>query len=172
MDAERDLALGLEARHVGGDEIAAAGAGGVRQREEAGEDRRRGMTAYRVVAIVVVERVGSRAIDERRVKRRHAPLAAEHEARARPGAEHVLDDARQLLARPGERHAHRVEYANLGPMHGLGRQVFVADGVDTFRELLSKCHWISWQRSVISRHSAFRPICFTSLLYLAISERI
>src|SRR5262249_29424012 len=136
VHAYRDLALGLEAGHVGGDEVAAGRADGIRQREEPGQDRRRRVAADGVVAVVEVERVGGGAVDERRVERGDALAAAEYQARSGAGAEgeHAFRDGRGFFPRAGKRHADEVEDADLRPVDGLRRQVFIAQGVDAFRE--------------------------------------
>ena len=82
VDAERDLALGFEAGDIGRDEVAAAGAGLSREREQRRQDRRRRMAAQGVVAVVEVERVRGGAVDQRRIERVGAVGGAEHEARA------------------------------------------------------------------------------------------
>src|SRR5208282_5852536 len=130
IDAERDLAFGFEAGDIRGDEVTAACASLLRQREERGQDRRRGMAAERVVAVVEIERVRRGAVDERGIEHAQALAAAERQRRPWRRGEGLCNDLRRSVAAAGERHADGVEYADLGPVDGLGRQVFVARGAD------------------------------------------
>ncbi len=63
VDRARELAFGLDAGRIGGDEGLAGYARG--ERPQRRQDRRRRMTAKRVAAIVEVERVRRRTIDQR-----------------------------------------------------------------------------------------------------------
>ena len=127
MHGERDLGLDLEPCHVCREKIAAAGARFVCEREEGGEDRHRGMPAKRVVAVVEIERMRRRAVDERGVKGADTPLHAEQRGAAGCGrAERLQRKARGRLAAAGERHAEVVENADLCPMHCLRRQLVEA----------------------------------------------
>jgi hypothetical protein len=66
VDRARELALGLDAGRIGGDEGLTGIAG--RERPQRRQDRRRRMAAERVAAIVEIERVRRRAVDERSVR--------------------------------------------------------------------------------------------------------
>ena len=41
---------------------------------------------------------------------------------------------RRVLVAAGQRYTDRIEHADLGPMHGVLREVFVFDGGDALRE--------------------------------------
>src|SRR5262249_59909256 len=113
VDAEPELALGLEAGDEGGDEGAARSLALVGEREEGRQDRRRRVTAQRVVHVVEVERVGGNAVGKRGIERAGALGGAEHEARP-AGAGEAAHGLRAWLAAAREGHPHTVAAAALG----------------------------------------------------------
>ena len=105
----------------------------VGEREQRRQHRHRGVAAERVAAVVEVERVGRRAVDERRIGDGEACRGAEHQRRAGRGGD-PPHDARARLDRAGERHPDGVEDADLRPFHrGVGQPV-VAQRADALGE--------------------------------------
>src|SRR5579864_8844312 len=78
MDAAGDPRLGLEAGDIGRDEGLAVAILLVREREDRRQDRRRGMPAQRVADIVEIERMRGGTVDQRRIERAGAAVAAEN----------------------------------------------------------------------------------------------
>ena len=129
----------LETRDIGIEEIPSAhrhavGPQLVGEREQGGQDRRGGMAAHRVGAVVEIERVGGRAVDQRGVERSHAPVRAEHQGRAGRGA----DLERHLCAglwEARQRDADEIEHAHLRPVDRLRWQVGILHGADAVCDL-------------------------------------
>ena len=116
VDRERELGLHLEAGDVRDDEVAAAAAELVGQREQRGEHRRRRMAAERVVAVVEVEHVRRGAVHQRGIERADAARAAEQQRGTRREVERARDELRRRLAAAGQRDADGVEDADLRPL--------------------------------------------------------
>ena len=142
VHAQPELALGLEAGDVGGDEIAAARAGVVGERDQRRQDGRGRMAADRVVAVVEIERVRGGAVHQRGVERADTRRGAEHERGpgARVAQEDVPRDTRRVLARARQGHADVVEDADLRPMNCRWRQFIIGERIDTFREFECEGH--------------------------------
>jgi hypothetical protein len=140
VDAAADPRLRLEPGDISGDEIAAAAILRLGHRKDRRQDRRRGVPAQRIADIVEIERVRRGAVDERRVERAGAPVAAKDQAGARRAAQRVGDDARAILMGAREGDADRVEDGRLRPMDRLARQRVVADGDDLLGDLFDQCH--------------------------------
>ena len=142
MDAARDPRLGLEPGDIGGDERLSVAILAVGQREDRRQDRRRGVAAQRIADVIEIERVRRGAVDQRRVERAGAAIAAEDEARTMPAADRqrFLDDPRAIFVRPGQRHADGVEDRRLRPEDGLTGQAVAADRDDLLGDLFEQGH--------------------------------
>ncbi len=92
------------------------------------------MAAEGVIAVVVVERVGSGPVDQRRIERVDALVAAEYDRRPWCGSERSDDDLRGRVAASRERDADSIEDADLGPVHRVLGQILIAHRVDALGE--------------------------------------
>ena len=128
-DRHADPATGLVAGDKGGDDIAAGAAALFGERQEAGQDRHRGVPRHRQVDVVVIERVADRAVDEGGRQHRQPRLVADHPGlrRAARVGHLVEQDGDQRIVGPGERHPVIIEHAlpRQRP-HRLGQRI-VAD---------------------------------------------
>src|SRR5262245_16384779 len=103
------------------------------------------MAAERVAAIVEIERVRGRAVDERGRERVDALTAAKDQGRALPRgpAQGARDDRGRVLLGARERDPDRIEDAFLGGHDRLARQRLERHLSDPIRERTKK-HALSW----------------------------
>ena len=193
VHAQRELALGLEAGDVGGDEIAAARADVVREREQRRQDRRRRMAADRVVAVVEIERVRGGAVHERGVERADARrVAAEHERGPGAALRSRMSRGIRVVSSPRPRGSRRRSRGcrpspNELPLAAVHRSrsalmrfasssakvmgvLLIRDAIHESLTRESKIH-LEYLPPGHCRHSSLSPSCFTSLPYLATSLR-
>src|SRR6476469_9234523 len=134
IDAERDFAFRLESRDVSGNEVASGRAVLFAQCEERRYERCRRMTAQRVVAVIEVERVRGRAIDEGSVERADPLVGAEYGGRPTSRSKRAGDDLRRRILTARQRHADGIEYADFRPVNRGRRQVGVLEGCNAIGE--------------------------------------
>src|SRR5262249_39598113 len=82
------------------------------------------------------------AVDQRRIKRADAPVAAKDQAIAMRAAhrQRLLDDPGTLLTGAGQCHPDRVKDRRLGPFDGLLWQIVVANRDDLLGNLFDQGH--------------------------------
>ena len=154
IHAHRNLAFDLKAGDVGGEQIAAAGADFIGQCKQCRQDRRRRVSAQRVVAVVEVERMRRGAVDQRGVEHADFFVGAEHIRRPCCRTQRTRADARRRIGGAGDGHADRIEDADLRPVFGIGRQVVVVRSVDEFGEFEGEGHGVircNWTAVIIRR---------------------
>jgi len=126
-EAEPDL--DLVARNDGGDRLRTGYAGLFRRGERRRHDRRAGVDRAAGVGVVEIQRMGERAVDQRRAGRRVALRIADHSRRAARHAEALCgrDKAFGRFGIPAgaQRDAERVEDQQLGAARDFRRHVAV-----------------------------------------------
>ena len=117
VDAGADYHHRLQPGDIGVENGPAAGTAFLAQRQQGRCQHRRRVAAIAVVVVVEIERMGGGAVDQRGVRRGHAPGAADH--RRGPAAE-VVDGGENALCRhigtAGDHAADNID-------HGVARQL-------------------------------------------------
>ena len=124
--ARHQLGPDLVAGEEGGHHVAARAAQALRLGQNGRHQHRARVAAQRNV--VVVERVGGRAVDPGGFRRGRRAAGEAQRGIAGAGREHLRQDARRILAPPGDHHADAVDEAGAGDArrlvrHAVGRQV-------------------------------------------------
>jgi hypothetical protein len=139
VDGAGQADLGLDAEHVGLDELRAGEAALLGDRQK-GRDEGSGLvTAHRLAEIVVVQRVRRRAVEEGGIERRGLALRAEQGARPRrlgdaAGTEQVGGAG---FHRAGKGHADRVDDRRPGELDRLFGNVLIAKQTDALSQALN-----------------------------------